>query len=95
MWNGYDAKLVDVRGAHKNGIEHFADKMVGRGVLLDVARHKGKKRLADGYGITNRDLNATAKKQGVEIKRVNAATRGGAQRPDKITPPHHCSKPFP
>jgi kynurenine formamidase len=69
MWNGYDATLVDTRGAHKNGIEKFADKMVGRGVLLDVARYKGKKRLADGYGITNRDLDATAKKQGVEIKR--------------------------
>ena len=37
MWNGYPAKLVDSRGAQKNGIEHFADKMVGRGVLLDVA----------------------------------------------------------
>ena len=69
MWNGYPAALVDARGAHKNGIEHFADKMVGRGVLLDVARHKGKKRLADGYGITIRDLDATAKKQGVEVRR--------------------------
>ncbi len=38
MWNGYPATLVDSRGAHKNGIEKFADKMVGRGVLLDVAR---------------------------------------------------------
>ncbi|MBT7361373.1 MAG: cyclase family protein, partial [Rhodospirillaceae bacterium] len=69
MWNGYDATLVDVRGAHKNGIEKFADKMVGRGVLLDVARYKGKKRLADGYEITIKDLEATAKKQGVEVRR--------------------------
>ncbi|MAF49014.1 MAG: cyclase family protein [Rhodospirillales bacterium] len=69
MWNGYDAKLVDSKGAHKNGIEKFADKMVGRGVLLDVARFKGKARLADGYGISNRDLDRTAKSQGVEIRR--------------------------
>lgn len=69
MWNGYDATLVDVRGAHKNGIEHFADKMVGRGVLLDVARMKGKKRLADGEEITIEDLEKTAKKQGVEVRR--------------------------
>jgi hypothetical protein len=41
MWNGYDARLVDSGGAHKNGIEKTKDKMVGRGVLLDVARHKG------------------------------------------------------
>ena len=31
MWNGYPATLVDSRGAHKNGIEKFANKMVGRG----------------------------------------------------------------
>ena len=69
MWNGYPAKLVDSRGAHKNGIENFADKMVGRGVLLDVAAYKGKKRLADGYGITNRDLNGTMRRQGVQVGR--------------------------
>ena len=69
MWNGYPAKLVDARGAHKNGIEHFADKMVGRGVLLDVARYKKKARLADGYGITVNDLERTAKAQGVEVRR--------------------------
>ncbi|MDP6259171.1 MAG: cyclase family protein [Rhodospirillales bacterium] len=69
MWNGYDAALVDSTGAHKNGIEKFADKMVGRGVLLDVARYKKKARLADGYGITVNDLNRTAKAQGAEVRR--------------------------
>ena len=49
MWNGYPATLVDSRGAHKNGIEKFANKMVGRGVLLDVARYKGVDCLDDGY----------------------------------------------
>jgi kynurenine formamidase len=47
MWNGYDARLVDSNGAHKNGIEKTKDKMVGRGVLLDVARHKGVESLQD------------------------------------------------
>ena len=47
MWNGYPATLVDCRGAHKNGIEHFADRMVGRGVLLDVSRPRGGERLPD------------------------------------------------
>ena len=28
MWNGYDARLVDAGGAHKNGIEKVKDKMV-------------------------------------------------------------------
>ncbi len=69
MWNGYDARLVDANGAHKNGIEHTKDKMVGRGVLLDVARHAGVDFLEDGMAITNEDLDATADSQGVEVRR--------------------------
>ncbi|MBL6958616.1 MAG: cyclase family protein [Rhodospirillales bacterium] len=69
MWNGYDAKLVDVNGAQKNGIEKVKDQMIGRGVLLDVARHVGVDSLDEGDAITNEDLDATAAAQGVEIKR--------------------------
>jgi kynurenine formamidase len=69
MYNGYPATLVDVKGARKLGIEHTRDKMVGRGVLLDVARWKGMEALADGYAITNDDLDGTAAAQGVEIRR--------------------------
>jgi kynurenine formamidase len=68
MWNGYNAKLVDANGAQKNGIEKVKDKMFGRGVLLDVARHCGIDFLEDGMAITNDDLDATAEAQGVEIK---------------------------
>ena len=69
MYNGYDAKLVDARGAKKLGIEHTRDKMAGRGVLLDVARFKGVESLDDGYAITNADLDACAKRQRVEIRK--------------------------
>ena len=69
MWNGYDARLVDSDGAQKNGIEKVKDRMFGRGVLLDVARHAGVDYLEDGMAMTNDDLNATAKAQGVEIRR--------------------------
>ncbi len=64
MYNGHDAKLVDSNGLGKLGIEHSRDKMVGRGVLLDIARHKGVDALKDGYGISNDDLDACAKAQG-------------------------------
>lgn len=67
MWNGYDARLVDSFGAHKCGIERFVDRMVGRGVLLDVARNKGVDYLEDGYPITNDDLDTTAAAQGVTV----------------------------
>jgi len=69
MWNGYDARLVDSNGAQKNGIEKTKDRMVGRGVLLDVARHCGVEFLEDGMAITKTDLDATAKAQGVQIRR--------------------------
>ncbi|MFC7397387.1 cyclase family protein [Chelatococcus sp. GCM10030263] len=69
MYNGFDAKLVDGGGVHKNGIEHTRNKMVGRGVLLDVARFKGVDSLPDGYGISNDELDATARAQGVDIRK--------------------------
>jgi kynurenine formamidase len=69
MYNGYDAKLVDVKGAKKLGIEHYRDKMVGRGVLLDIARWKGVESLEDGYPITPADLDGCAAAQGVEVRK--------------------------
>src|SRR3978361_1605152 len=69
IWNGYDCREVSSMGAAKCGIEKTKNKMVGRGVLLDVARYKGVDSLEDGYGMTNEDLYETAKKQKTELKR--------------------------
>ncbi|MGN5476375.1 cyclase family protein [Cupriavidus basilensis] len=69
MWNGYDARLVDSTGAKKNGIEKTRDKMVGRGVLLDIARFRGVDCLGDGYGISSEELDECARAQGVELRR--------------------------
>ena len=69
MYNGFDCREVSSAGAAKCGIEKTKNKMVGRGILLDVARYKGLDTLPDGYGITCSDLDETAKKQGIEIKR--------------------------
>src|SRR5271170_7074601 len=71
MYNGYDAKLVDARGAKVLGIEHVRDKMVGRGVLLDVARFKGLSSLDDGYAVTIADLDNCAEAQGVKVRKGN------------------------
>jgi kynurenine formamidase len=68
MWNGYDCREVTSNGAQKCGIEKTKNKMVGRGVFLDVARALGKKWLDDGYAITCADLERTAAKQGVTVK---------------------------
>jgi kynurenine formamidase len=67
MYNGHDAKYVDSKGVHRLGIEHTRDKMIGRGVLLDVARFKGVPWLDEGYAISNAELDAVAAKEGVTI----------------------------
>jgi len=69
MWNGYDCREVTSFGAQKCGIEKTKDRMVGRGVLLDVARAFGTNALEDGYAITSEDLDRTARAQQVEIRR--------------------------
>jgi kynurenine formamidase len=69
MYNGYDATLVGARGAQKLGIEHVRDKMVGRGVLLDVARLNGLDSLPDGHAIRSAELDACAAAQRVEVRK--------------------------
>ena len=69
MWNGYDCREVTSAGAQKCGIEKTKNRMVGRGVFLDVPRALGKKCLDDGYAITCADLDKTASLQKVEIRR--------------------------
>src|SRR5436190_2783334 len=59
MWNGYDCRNVTSAGAQKAGIEKTKEKMVGRGVLLDVALATGHEFLPDGYAITNEILDYT------------------------------------
>jgi kynurenine formamidase len=68
MWNGYPASFVSSAGCEKCGIEKTRGKMVGRGVLLDMARFKGTECMADGEGITCSDLEECAKAEKVEIK---------------------------
>ena len=69
MWNGYDIRLVDGMGAKKIGIEKTKDRLVGRGVFLDVARYQEADTLPDGYAISAAQLDAVAAHQGVEVRR--------------------------
>jgi kynurenine formamidase len=72
MYNGFDAGDVTSAGAGRCGIEVMRTSMVMRGVLLDVARHKGVGCLDPGYAITADDLDATAAAQGVEVRTGDA-----------------------
>jgi len=84
MWNGYDAALVDSGGAKKNGIHKARGSMVGRGVLLDVARFLGLDYLEDGMAVTVEDLDGCAEAQGVEIRRGDFVIVRTGQMEDRL-----------
>jgi kynurenine formamidase len=69
MWNGYDCRTVTSFGAQKCGIEKTREKMVGRGVFLDIPQMLGKECLADGFAITNDLLDKAERHFGVQVKR--------------------------
>lgn len=70
MYNGFPASAVTSLGASKLGIDKVVGKgITARGVLLDVARHRGHELdIPHGNPITPDELSATAQAQGVEIR---------------------------
>jgi kynurenine formamidase len=67
MYNGYDASWVTSMGAIRNDIAKLRSRLVGRGVLLDVARYKGAPWLTAG-AITADDLDGCARYQNAEVQ---------------------------
>jgi len=68
LYNGYSISEVNGDGAKKNSIDLASDKIVGRGVLLDIPKLKGKKWLDHSEPITAIDLELAAEKERVEIR---------------------------
>jgi len=67
VYGGRAESVVTEHGASECGIERVRT-IVGRGVLLDIARLKGRDVLEAGYAITGDDLSAAASAEGVEIR---------------------------
>ncbi len=65
IYNGYSADQVSSKGAMRNDVTKAADAMVGRGVLLDVARANGVDFLEPGYAIGADDLDRAEAMAGV------------------------------
>lgn len=72
MYNDRDAAEVDSHGALHNGIQAYTGRIVMRGVLLDVARHRGVASLEPGEAIGAEELDAVAAAQGIEIRSGDA-----------------------
>jgi kynurenine formamidase len=67
IYNGSSADQVSSKGAMKNAVTQACGSMVGRGVLLDVARANGLEWLEPGYAIGAEDLDRAAAMAGVEV----------------------------
>jgi kynurenine formamidase len=59
--------FVHIAGLKKLGI-HNIPPLVGRGVLVDMAKHFGVAAMDGGQVITSEDIKAAAKQQGVEFR---------------------------
>jgi kynurenine formamidase len=67
LYNGFDAKST-MGGLDHGDIEAVAEHgIVGKGVLLDLPRHRGVDRLAPGEQVTVDELEACAEEQGVDV----------------------------
>jgi kynurenine formamidase len=67
MYNGHPIETLNEAGAARCGIGNLRT-VVSRGVLLDVARAKGKDRLDVPYAITGDDLDAAAELGHVDVR---------------------------
>jgi kynurenine formamidase len=66
-YNGVPAATVTAQGARRNSITALADRIVTRGVLLDVARCRGVDWLEPGFAIQPEDLDEAVAAQSVEV----------------------------
>ena len=69
LWNGYDAKTTSGRMTKASVLPIGERGVVGRGVLIDIARHRGKAVLDKGETFNHEDLLAAAAAQGVAIEK--------------------------
>ena len=68
IYNGHDADST-TGGMAKCGVDKIAKHgVVGRGVLIDMARHRGKTSLESGETFDHNDLEEAAKAQGCTIE---------------------------
>ena len=67
LYNGFPSSEVSGQGARRNGVQNVRS-LVSRGVLLDVAGHRGVDHLEPGEPIRAAELDAVADAQGTELR---------------------------
>ncbi len=66
-YNNIPSSVITARGAQRLSIEALRRNVIGRGVLLDIARLHGVECLPVDHGVGPDELDAAAQRQGVEI----------------------------
>jgi kynurenine formamidase len=67
LYNGRAATDVTSRGALCQDITAYAHGIVGRGVLIDIARYRGVKWLEPGEAVTREEIEAVEAAEGVRL----------------------------
>jgi kynurenine formamidase len=67
LYNGYPASALTTHGAERDSIDKIGKGVVGRGVLLDIARLRGVSWLSAGEVISPQELDAAAGRQHVTV----------------------------
>jgi kynurenine formamidase len=68
MYNDRDCTLVTAQGASKNSIAVLSDRVVSRGVLVDVARSRGVDWLPADHRISVGELESALERQRVDVR---------------------------
>ncbi len=72
LYNGIpNREVISSFGTRKLGAEEMPP-LICRGVLVDVARHRGMDMLPEGYAISPDELDSALREQGVEVREGDA-----------------------
>lgn len=67
LYNGKPVSTLTSRGSEWGSITAYATGLVGRGILLDAARHRGVEWLEPGEAVTRAELEDIERKQRVRV----------------------------
>jgi kynurenine formamidase len=81
LYNGYSADFITSSGARRNSVTQAVDRIVGRGVLLDLPSALDQPALEPGHPIDGADLEAACRAQRVRVRRGDfVLVRTGAMK---------------
>ncbi len=68
LYGGRSAQLVTSHGALTNSVRSFSDRVIGRGILADVATYHGVDTLPPGHEITAQELDDVLRAERVAVE---------------------------